>query len=504
MVNRKLYIILLIVVLLLAGCRKERISNIPKEENEGNNLDTLKEIKDGEVKDLNEYIIEVDVDTENMSYIGKQRLSYTNNTGIDIKEIYFHLYPNAFKTLGKAPILFNKGENMDSENYVPGYIDINKVMVNGKDLKWNVEKETILHINLEEPLKNNHDLDIHLEYQVKIPTTKDRFGYHDKGINCGNWYPIVCVYDEKGWNLEPYYKVGDPFYSEVSNYKVSITTPKDFVVVASGKIVSQEEKDDKKTYHIVGKEIRDFAWAASKDFVVKERKTEGTTIKLYSISDNPDIINESLDMGEKSIKIFSKIFGKYPYEEYSIVNTEFPSGMEYPTIIFISNDYFQKKFVHILERIIVHETAHQWWYGIVGNDQVKEAWLDEGLTTYSEVIYMKEAYGEKTANKYYDEGIRQGYEYMVQYLGKDQIVNKPLKEFSGWDDYSLLVYTRGAMFIHKIKEEFGERVLYEILRAYYDRYKFNVATTEDFIKICEEITSTSFEPLVKEYLYGNR
>ena len=85
-----------------------------------------------------------------------------------------------------------------------------------------------------------------------MPTTKDRFGYHDKGINLGNWYPIVCVYDENGWNLDLYYKVGDPFYSEVSNYDVSITVPKEVVVASSGKIVSENRKGDKKYYKIEG------------------------------------------------------------------------------------------------------------------------------------------------------------------------------------------------------------------------------------------------------------
>ena len=189
----------------------------------------------------------------------------------------------------------------------------------------------------------------------------------------------MCIRDRNGWNLDPYYKVGDPFYSEVANYKVSITTPKEIIVAASGKIISEREDGDKKTYKIEGQLIRDFAWAASKDFVVKEKKVEDTIIKVYSINNDSKLINESLKIGENSIKIFNKIFGKYPYGWYSIVNTEFPSGMEYPGIVFISNDYFHKYLIDILEKVIVHETAHQWWYGIVGNNQVDEAWLDEGL-----------------------------------------------------------------------------------------------------------------------------
>ena len=256
----------------------------------------------------------------------------------------------------------------------------------------------------------------------------------------------MAVYDEEGWNLDPYYKIGDPFYSEVANYKVSITTPKEYIVAASGKILSETEKDGKTTYYIEGNLIRDFAWAASKDFSVKERDVDGIKIKLYSIDGNDSLIDEALTIGENSIKVFSRIFGNYPYEEYSIVITEFPSGMEYPTIVFISKDYFYKPLLNILEKVIVHETAHQWWYGLVGNDQIDEAWLDESLATYSEVIYTNEIHGSKAGEDYFNENIKLGYEYMVEYLGGEEIVNKPLPEFNGWDDYSLLVYIRGPCF----------------------------------------------------------
>ncbi|OZV13927.1 agmatine deiminase [Tissierella sp. P1] len=497
--NKVLFIILLLITILsLTSCKQGKPLNA--DALIARNINEINESK------INEYRINVDLDTESMTYEGKQTVSYVNNTGIDLEDIYFHLYPNAFKSLADAPILFNMEEKMSSLSYESGDMDIEKVIQNGKELEWSIggDKDTILHIKLDKSLEKGKSTELYLEYKVKLPTTKDRFGYHDKGINFGNWYPILCVYDESGWNLDPYYKVGDPFYSEVSNYKVSITTPKDIIVASSGNIVSENRKGDKKIYEIEGPLIRDFAWAASKDFIIKEKKVEDTIIKVYSITNDSNLINESLKIGENSIKTFNKIFGKYPYGVYTIVNTEFPSGMEYPGIVFISNDYFHKHLISILEKVIVHETAHQWWYGIVGNNQVKEPWLDEGLTTYSEVIYINEVHGKKKAKEYYDQDIKLGYEYAVQYLGENEVVNKPLSEFIGWDDYGLLVYTRAAMFVDRIKEDFGEETLYKILNKYYEEYKFKNARTEDFIKICEEVTNTSFNGLVKEYLNGNK
>lgn len=493
-------IILLIIIIIssLTGCTGGKPLNadalVVK------NLNGINESK------LNNYKIEVDLDIEDMSYMGKQSISYVNNTDIDLDEVYFHLYPNAFRNLEGAPILFNTVNSIEALYYIPGYIEIEKVRAKNDNLKWDIigDKDTILHIKLKEPIKMGKSVELHLEYKVKLPTTKDRFGYHEKGINCGNWYPIACVYDKDGWNLDPYYKLGDPFYSEISNYQVSITIPKEIIVASSGKIVSEEVKGDKKTYNIEGSLLRDFAWAASEEFKIKEKIVDDTVIKVYSINNDLDLIDRSLDIGEKSMKTFNRVFGKYPYGQYSIAITEFPSGMEYPSIVFISKDYSEKYLEDILEKVIVHETAHQWWYGLVGNDQIDEAWLDEALATYSEVIYTNEVYGKVAGEDYYDQNIKLGYEYGVRYLGENEVVNKPLSNFVGWDDYGLLVYTRGAMFIDKIKEEFGEEMLYKILNSYYEKYKFRIATTEDFIKVCEEVTQKSFESLVKEYLNGNK
>lgn len=501
-----LLVLILLIALLLVACIKGEELKEPIIEEIVDDASEVNILDESSLDRLNEYIIDVELNPTDMTYKGKQRIVYINKTGASLEEIYFHLYPNAFSSLEDAPILFNIGERMDKKTYTPGHISIEKVKLGGKDLEWSIEgtKDTILHVKLDEALEENEETEIYLEYTVKLPSTKDRFGFHDKGINLGNWYPIVAVYDDEGWNLDPYYKIGDPFYSELSNYKVSITVPKEYIVAASGKAISATEKDGKKNYYFEGELIRDFAWVASKDFLVKDSEIDGIKIKLYSVNKNENLVDEALKFAENSLRVFNRIFGQYPYEEYSVVITEFPSGMEYPTIVFISNDYFYKPMLSTLEKVIVHETAHQWWYGLVGNDQVDEAWLDESLASYSEVIYISEIYGKDKGEAYFNENIKLGYEYMLEYLEGDSRVNKSLSEFNGWDDYSLLVYVKGAVFLDEIKQEFGEDSLYKILNSYYERYKYQIASTEDFIRVCEDVTKTSFEPLANEYLYGNK
>src|SRR5699024_596396 len=154
----------------------------------------------------------------------------------------------------------------------------------------------------------------------------------------------------------------------------------------------------------------------SEDFTIAQKEVDGTLVKLYYLDENPSMMKKSLEIGENSLKVFNKLFGQYPYGAYSIVMTEFPTGMEYPGIVFISEDYFREELSSRLEQVIVHETAHQWWYGLVGNDQIKEAWLDESLASYSESIYYKEIYGEEIGKQYFDQNIKIGYDISKSYL----------------------------------------------------------------------------------------
>ncbi len=490
--------IILVLTLILGACQKKEISEVKK-------YPTLVTEDYNNIKqdEINHYKIDVEFNPDEKNYIGNQEITYINNTDMELKEIYFHLYPNYFKSVDTVPIFDNKYRTFPTE-FEPGYININKVLVDKDKNNYNIEGigDTILKVNLKKPLKQKEKVEIYMEYIGKLPPVEERFGYNEKTYNFGNWYPIACVYDEKGWNKDPYYSLGDPFYSDVNNYSITITTPKNMILASSGNIISEEVKKNKKHWKIEGKLMRDFAWVCSKHFVVENRDVDGTLIKVYFLADEPHINKYACNIAERSIKIFSNIFGKYPYGYYSVVMNCFPSGMEYPGLVYISEDYCNVDNKYYLENTIVHETAHQWWYGVVGNNQIDEAWLDESLATYSEVIYMSEYYGNSYGEKYYDANIKEVYKRAKETLNIDDKVLKPLDEFVNWNDYGPLVYSKGAMFIKSIEEDFGKNILYDILNKYYEKYKFLNATTEDFLKICEEVTGESFKKRADKWLYG--
>ncbi|WP_242949551.1 M1 family metallopeptidase [Clostridium pasteurianum] len=331
---------------------------------------------------------------------------------------------------------------------------------------------------------------------MKVPKGKDRLSYYNSSYNFGNWYPIAAEYDDKGWHLDSYYSMGDPFYSTVSDYKVNITVPKDYVVAATGESAREKLKKGLKTYSFSESNVRDFAFTTSNKFKVKEEKVDGINIKCYSLGTDKEL-SEQMNYATNSIKIFNRFYGKYPYKTYSVAESSFLTGMEYPGIVFISDNPVYKKGGYY-EAIVVHETAHQWWYGVIGDDEVNEAWLDESFACYSENIYNESI---KNSREYFLQ--LKDYYYIYSKNNPDKkVMLKPVQDFKDDMEYSILVYYKGAVMLDDFREKVGNENFFKIIQTYYNRYKYKVTRTEDFIKVSNEITGKDWNEYFNKWLKG--
>lgn len=454
------------------------------------------------------YNIECELDTDNKTLSAIQTVDYYNNDNIEMKYIYFHVYPNAFRTKETAPFLFNDFDNAYKRGFEPGYAEILSVSRQGEgfekllDYSFSGEGNTILQLQLDEPVKPGGRTVFKIAFKLFIPPAYERFGYGKSHFNLGNWHPIAAVYDDKdGWNLDRYYPIGDPFYSDASDYRVSIKAPKDYIIAASGKNVDKTENEGYITWVFEESAIRDFAFVANNKFKVIEGKQDGIIIRSYFYDGHEQKGLEALEYGENAIKTFNKFYGRYPYSDFSIVETEFPSGMEYPTLIYISDRLYKPDLSSDpLIITIVHETAHQWFYGIVGNDQIDEAWLDEGFAAYSEILYTEHIYGKKTGKEYYAVSIENSVENALSSNIIDGLLSKSLSDFSDWSDYGPTAYDRGAQLLHRLRTMLGDDTFFKILRTYVEQYKFKIAYTEDFIKVCEEVSGKDLTKFFKLWL----
>jgi len=454
----------------------------------------------------NEYIIDAELDPANKVLTAEQQVTYVNNDSVELSELYFHVYTNAFKKKETAPFLFDDFSRAYARGFQPGYSEFTSVELSDgqsrKSLEYSLQGEgdTILKVRLPEPLQPDKNVTLELKYKVIIPPAGERFGYGDVNINMGNWYPVAAVYDDDGWNLDKYYSVGDPFYSDISNYTVSIKVPREYTIAASGSLAEEKPEGDQKLWKFNGLNMRDFAFIAGKQFVVAEDKAGDTLIKSYYRKGHEKKGKEALNYGKRSIEIFNSCFGKYPYPVYSVVETEFPSGMEYPGLVYINTGFYNNENdSDNLLYTTVHETAHQWWYGVVGNDQIDEAWLDEGFATYSEGVYTEMEFGSKNGELYYNY-LEQSAKSDIDARVYDGVILKPLSRYNNWDDYGPAVYTGGALLLSEIRKQVGNEAFFGILQKYYSEYSFKNATTGDFLEVCEQVSGKEFDDLFIKHL----
>jgi len=492
-------IIIAIFILITGGCSVKQ---------ESSNVQVPAAVPPPTAKgaDVNQYIIDAVLDTADKVLTAEQQVIYVNNDDVELSELYFHIYTNAFRKQETAPFLFDDFSRAYSRGFKPGYTEIEAIELSKgqsrKALEYSLQGvgETILKIKLPEPLKPEDSINLRFKYKVIIPPAGERFGYGDSNINMGNWYPVAAVYDDEGWNLDKYYSIGDPFYSDVSDYTVNIKAPEEYIIAASGSLAEERIEGGYKNWKFQGSKMRDFAFVASNSFRVTEDKVGNTVVKSYYYKGHEKRGKEALDIGKRSIEIFNSAYGEYPYPTYSIVETEFPSGMEYPGLVYISTKYYDNDSnANIFMYTTVHETAHQWWYGVVGNDQIDEAWLDEGFATYSEGIFTEMEYGEGNGDLYY-KYLEESAKEDIRSKAYDGVILKPLSRYENWNDYGPAVYTGGAVLLNEIRKQVGDQAFFIILQAYYDEYSFKNATTEDFLRICEEVGNTEFDDLFHKHL----
>ncbi|QIB27913.1 M1 family metallopeptidase [Caloranaerobacter azorensis] len=439
-------------------------------------------------KTLNRYFIKAEFDPVNKAIYVDEKVNYINNTGKKLKKIYFHIYPNAFKTAKTAPYFEEDFYEAYPNGFDSGYIDIKKVTVDNRKSKYNIigRDHTILMIELEKWLENGAQITVHIQGRVKIPNSRGRFGYDKYTFNITNWYPILAVYDEDGWNLDPYYKLGDPFYSDISNYRVEFIVPSDYFPVSTGVIIDKKRLNDRLKYYIKADNVRDFAIILSNKFKKQEAWVDNIRVVSYCFDDLYK--KAALQYAVDSIKVFNDLFGKYPYEEFEVVASDFYiGGMEYPNVVMIDKDIYSNEQLDILEYIIVHETAHQWWYGVVGNDQIDEPWLDESLTEYSTILYYEKKYGQEVKNKVFNQMVINRFNKYEDYSFINKSINKSLKNFNSWREYSALVYQKGAISLNEFRRKIGDEKFFNILKLYFEKNMFKNAKTEDFIEICREV-----------------
>lgn len=497
-----------------------------------------------------DYELDVALDPETKRVTGTLRLAYTNHSPDIIADLMFHTYLNAFKNnLSNYMIESGNTQGLPDENRA--YCHVSNAIVNGEDLTSAMSyfhgptstpgDQTVLRIPLSAPLMPGETVHIQLEFQSKLPKAMERTGYSDSFFFLAQWYPKIGVWEhigmrgakKSGWNCRPYHYFTE-YYANFGNYRVNLTTPADFDLGATGLLVREEELGEKKRVIFEQKNVHDFAIVAAKGLVRHEQvfepsqevslgkyqetmamlglTREAVTLKpvrmifLHPAEQKPDVERyfNALRIGLRELGL---MLGAYPYETITMVNPPADArsaigGMEYPALITLGHRRQRHARDYSIESLILHEFAHQYFYGLIASNEFEESFMDEGFTTYVADKLTAKSYGGQA---YYQRHF--GYDWPVSdWLGFQRLtglemsrsglrndgfkepITTPSWAFYSRYNYGFNSYSYPALALEQLERELGWQVMARVLRQYANRFTYGHPSLREFQTIAEDVS----------------
>ena len=475
-----------------------------------------------------DYRIKAKLLPEEKAVSGQETLTWLNDSDQPVSELQFHLYLNAFKdsssTFMKESGGAHRGFKADKQDR--GYVAITKLLdASGTDLirtleyihpdDWNKDDQTVVRVRLPKPVPPHKKITLHIEFYSKLPKVFARSGFYKNFFMVSQWFPKIGVLWNGKWNCHQYH-LNSEFFADFGVYEVELTVPEEHVVGATGKRIKEVKNNDKtKTYTYYQEDIHDFAWTACPDFVeYKERfsldtppvDTEMILLIHRSHLNQKERYLSSLKNG---IEFYSQNYGPYLYPTITLVDPPFfgsgAGGMEYPTLFTSMAISFIPKGLRFPELVTIHEFGHGYWYGIVGSNEFEEAWLDEGINSYSEVKAMARYYGKESSVldfiglKVSDFDFQRA--QVINSGRMDPVVKNSWEYFSN-GSYNLNAYSKAAVTLLTLENYLGEEVMSRVMKTYFERWKFRHPTSKDFIQVAEEASGQDLGWFFDQFLYS--
>ena len=430
------------------------------------------------LKGASEYHLEFEIQSDFLHVNGREQVRYTNNETVPLNEIRLRLFPNI----------------LGGEMHVP------EVLVNGAPIVPNYSlNDSLLTVPLLSPLEPNQSVTLSMDFTEVVPDTVDlNYGvlaYAEGVLTLAHSYPMIAVYNEEGWNAEIPPQSGDVTFADMSFFTVKVTAPKNVTLVAVGREVSRTEQGQTQVVTYDAGPARDFYLAASADYEVTSQKVGETEINFYSASAQKSGARSGLAFAVKAVQDYSSRYAPYPYTELDIVATPtLALGIEYPGMIAINSSILVPEHYY-LEGTVAHEIGHQWFYNLVGNDQLDDPWLDESLTQFVTLQYFGDEYGPQGAASF-----RESLTGRWQEVDNHKIpIGLPVASYTE-NEYSAIVYGRGPLFFEALEKEIGSEAFDAFMRDYTVTYSWGIATPEGLKSLAEKHCGCDLTSLFNEWV----
>ena len=489
-----------------------------------------------------DYNMEITLVDSLQQLTGFTTIKYTNNSPDSLDRIYMHLYPNAFQleSVKYREYIGNAGRASRAKYFkdrLDGFtskIDVHdfSVALPEEGTSW-IHKiqildefkidDTILEAKLLKKIAPGQTVRIDLNWTHHVGEMVERGGYYEGQYNMAQWYPKMVVYDEDGWNADVFHAEGE-FYGEFGNFDVKFDLPKAFIIAASGVVTDGDpgwesvtvdtsfdfdiwvdiydstyvkpDSSERRIVTFLAENVHDFAWVASKDFLYEGGKHNDIDVHvLYDKGRGEKWTKDVLEGSIRAISWLEEKFGKYPYPQVTTTDRIKSGGMEYPMLVMNGRED---------EGLIVHEYGHIYFYGILANNEVDEAWLDEGFTTTQTTHYMINRYGNhgfdlslyedraEFPKKYWplEHSLHSDQWSAIRFMrsGHDENISRASYLYNNGYAYSRNAYTKPALMLTELKYILGDSLYYDAMQHYYDKWKLKHVNEQRFVDAIEEFT----------------
>jgi hypothetical protein len=471
-----------------------------------------------------QYTMEIDMDVQSNRFKGKQKAVLFNNSPDVLTKVFYHLYFNAFQPGSAMDVRSRTIADPDArvrdrisklkDNEI-GYQKIFSLKQNGKECKFKVEG-TILEVELAQPIPPKSQATFDMEFEAQVPIQIRRTGRDNaEGVrySMAQWYPKIANYDYQGWHAHPY--IGREFYGIFGDFDVKISIDSSYMVGGTGYLQNATEigkgydtkgkpvkrpNSPKLTWHFKAPNVHDFMWAADPDFVHTIRK-EADLPELHFFYKKERQVEEKWkelpDYMVKSFRIMNQKFGKYPYEQFSFIQGG-DGGMEYPMATLILGRH---KTMEGLVGVAVHESIHNWYYGVLASNESLYPWMDEGFTTFAEDVVMAEIMGINKENPHIES--YRNYFALVK-ANQQEPLSTHADHYRTNRTYSISSYSVGSVFLNQLSYIIGKEAFEKGMLEYFNTWKFKHPNPNDFIRVMEKVSDLELDWYKEYWIYSTK
>lgn len=487
--------------------------------------------------------MDVVVNDDDFTFKGKAKAEFTNNTGDTLHCLYFHAHFNAFQpgspTYNRvATIGPNRLKPEIFANLKPneiGKLDITQGTLNGQTVTVS-RTWTIIRVDGIKPIAPQEKISFEFEFAGQVPVQIRRSGRNNaQGVrySMAQWFPKLCQYDQHGWHNNQF--VLREFYGVWGKYDVHLTLPAKLVVGASGVLQNPQEighgyqfdrdttvvpsqqstPSTTKTWHFIAFPVHDFAWTADEDYVhtivrATAPMSSANNDLTFHILYRSKYTAQWAAVGtwlKGTFSFMGKNYFPYPYKTFTCTQAG-DGGMEYPNLVMLKSDYGSS-----FRGTVIHESIHQWFYGIAANNETKHGWMDEGLTDYMTDRVDAEEFGFPAASApsstlgnwlvpVRKENIERNRSFLrVCAFGYDEPLITPHDRYNE-DMTAVMVYKKGSSWLRQFEYSFGKEKVDAALRLYLDRWKYRHPYPVDFERVCEDVFGQRMDEVFDTMLYG--